>query len=134
MIRFLTSRFVAATALLVAATIAAFAQSLPVPSYWLNQRGSEMKLYSIDPQGNFLGIYINHAQGFACQGTPFALTGRATGANVTFRVVWQNAWQNCHSTTVWAGRVNGRSLPTDWVLSAPPSPPLFGKDLFTLQP
>ena len=134
MLRFLTSRFVAATALLVAATFAAFAQSLPVPSYWLNQRGSEMKLYSIDAQGNFIGVYINHAQGFGCQGTPFPLSGRATGANVTFKVVWQNAWQNCHSTTIWGGLVNGRLLPTEWVLAAPPSPPRFGKDLFTQQP
>jgi Avidin family len=134
MIRFVTSRFVATIALLAAATIAAFAQSLPVPSYWLNQRGSEMKLYAIDPQGNFLGVYINHAPGFACQGTPFPLSGHAIGALVTFTVVWTNPWQDCHSRTIWRGVVSGTSLPTKWLLLAPHSPPLFGLDLFTQQP
>jgi hypothetical protein len=134
MTSFVAARVTVTIALLVAATIAACAQSLPVPSYWLNQRGSEMKLYTIDGQGNFVGVYINHAQGFACQGTPFPLAGHASGAKVTFTVVWTNPWQNCHSTTIWHGIVNGRSLPTKWVLVAPPSPPLFGTDLFTQQP
>jgi Avidin family len=133
MIGFVTSRFVAAIALLAAGTIAVFAQSLPVPSYWLNQRGSEMKLYSIDPQGNFVGVYINHAQGFACQGTPFDLHGRASGKNVTFTVVWQNQWQNCHSRTVWSGFVSGNIIPTNWVLYRTNQPPLHGSDWFTLQ-
>jgi hypothetical protein len=134
MVGFVTSRFVAVIALLAAATITAFAQSLPVPSYWLNQRGSEMKLYSIDPQGNFVGVYINHAQGFDCQGTPFPLSGHARGATVTFTVVWTNPWQDCRSTTIWHGVVQGRSMPTKWVLLAPPKPPLYGTDIFTQQP
>jgi len=117
MIGFVASRCIAAVALLVATTITVFAQSFPVPSYWLNQRGSEMKLYAIDPQGNFTGVYINHAAGFACQGTPFPLAGHVSG-----------------TTTIWHGLAKGSTLPTNWVLLAPPSPPLYGADLFTLQP
>ena len=59
-------RFILALFLFSGASATAFAQSLPVPSYWLNQRGSEMKLYlTIPPSlGNFDGVYLNHATGF----------------------------------------------------------------------
>jgi Avidin family len=128
------SRLVTALLLVVAATVSVFAQSLPVPSYWTNQRQSQMKLYYMDPQGNFTGVYINNAQGFGCQGTPFALTGHAAGANVTFTVVWNNGIQNCNSTTIWRGVVTGQKLPTNWILISPHAPPQYGTDLFTQQP
>jgi len=35
-----------------------------------------MKLYNIDAQGRFLGVFINHAAGFSCQNTPYDLEGR----------------------------------------------------------
>jgi hypothetical protein len=48
-------RFVTALVLVVVTSVSALAQALPVPSYWLNQRGSEMKLFDIDPLGVFRG-------------------------------------------------------------------------------
>ena len=128
-------RFVTALLFLVAATVSAMAQSLPVPSYWQNQRGSYMKLYSMDAQGNFIGVYMNNAEGFKCRFSPFnppyKVTGRAHGANVRFKVVWDNGVQNCHSTTVWHGRVIGQTMPTSWVLYGPGIiPPMYGSDVF----
>ena len=49
-------RLVTAFVLLAAASIGAIAKACPVPSYWRNHRGSEMKIYSIDALGNFKGI------------------------------------------------------------------------------
>jgi len=118
---------------LLAANATAFAQSLPPWSVWQNQRGSFMKIFGIDPQGNFTGLYINNAPGFACQGLPgFALTGHTKGAAVAFRVAWNNGIQNCNSTTVWTGRFSGAKLPTTWVLFGP-NGTQRGADIFTQQ-
>jgi avidin family protein len=135
------SRFILALLLFVGASASAFAQSVPVPSYWLNQRGSEMKLYPTVPPwlGSFNGIYMNHAAGFKCQASPtnppYQLTGRARGAYVTFKVVWDNGVQNCNSTAVWHGRVVGKTIITHWILFGPGIvPPLRGVDVFQQQP
>ena len=98
-------------------TVAASAQALPVPSYWKNQRGSEMKIYSIDADGNFRGVYINHAVGYRCQNSPYDVVGRASGSRVVFKVVWKNWIEDCKSSTVWRGRVSGATIATRWVLT-----------------
>jgi hypothetical protein len=126
-------RFVLALVVLVTASVSAFAQSLPSWSYWTNQRGSVMKIFTVEPSGNFTGVYINNASGFGCQGPPgFALTGRSSGPNVTFTVVWNNGIQNCNSTTTWWGVLNGRVLPTTWILTSP-NGQQRGTDVFTQQ-
>ncbi len=131
-------RLVAALFLLTAATVSATAQNLPVPSYWLNQRGSQMKLYNIDAQGKFLGVFINHAAGSRCQNTTYDLEGRAWRDRVGFRVVWKNWVNDCKSTTVWHGRVSGHTIWTWWVLYVPRGnnmiPVFRGSDVFQLQP
>ena len=137
-------RLVVALFLLTVATVSATAQNLPVPSYWLNQRGSEMKLYNIDAQGKFLGVFINHAAGSSCQNTPYDqnipydLEGRAWRDRVGFAVVWNNWVKDCKSTTVWHGRVSGHTIWTWWVLYVPRGnnmiPVFRGSDVFQLQP
>jgi len=123
-----------ALALLVVSGVAAFAQGLPPWSIWTNQRGSLMKVFAIDGQGNFTGVYINNAQGFRCQGPPgFPLTGHTRGTAVTFTVVWNNGIQNCNSKTIWNGVVRGKVMPTKWVLISA-GPPQRGADLFTRLP
>jgi len=63
-------RFVTALLFVFATSVSAFAQSLPIPSGWLNQRGSIMKLYAITPSGDFTGVYFNNAAGFQCRYGP----------------------------------------------------------------
>jgi hypothetical protein len=93
-----------------------------------------MSLYTMDARGNFTGTYINHAAGFACQNTPYALTGHANGALLTFTVVWNNGIQNCNSKTVWSGRVAGNTMRTRWTLTGKGIPPMRGADTFQRQP
>jgi len=125
-------RLVTALSIVVATSVSAFAQSLPVPSYWRNQRGSEMKIYAIDAKGNFKGIYINHG-GPGCQNSPFNLAGKEkVGGHVTFIVVWTNFMQNCNSQTVWHGRIEGKTIGTRWEFDTYGNPPLSvrGSDIF----
>lgn len=131
-------RLVTALVFVVATSVSAFAQSLPVPSGWQNQRGSDMKLYSITPTGDFTGVYFNRAAGFSCQygpnnPVPYDVRGHASGAAVTFKVVWNNGIVNCNSTTVWTGTVQGRTLSTKWTLYRQGMPPLYGTDIFQQQ-
>jgi hypothetical protein len=124
-------RLFLALTLLVAAAVSASAQGLPVPSYWLNQRGSEMKLYAINPEGTFQGVFINHSSGFNCQGRPYALTGHEWGHRVVFAV----DFPDCNAKAVWFGRVLGNTIRTRWVLHvSDPFHVIRGYDLFTLQP
>jgi hypothetical protein len=131
-------RIVTALLFLVATTVGTLAQSLPVPSFWQNQRGSYMKLYSMDAQGHFIGVYMNNAEGFKCRYSPFnppyQVTGKAHGAKVRFTVVWDNGVQNCNSTTVWHGLLNGKTLATVWILTGKGMPPIFGRDVFQQLP
>jgi len=135
------ARFIVALLVFTGASVSAFAQSLPVPSYWLNQRGSELKVYPTTPPspGSFDGVYLNHAAGFKCQASPtnppYHVTGRIHGTHVTFKVIWNNGVEDCKSTTLWRGRVIGRTMTTHWILFGPAiSPPLRGVDIFQQQP
>jgi hypothetical protein len=129
----LMSRAVIALIVLAAASVSSFAQGMPSWSFWTNQRGSYMKIFNVEPSGKFTGLYVNNAPGYPCQGLPgFALNGRSTGSNVTFTVHWNNGIQNCNSTTTWTGVINGRSLPTSWILWGPHGIQR-GHDLFTQQ-
>ena len=86
-------RFVTAVLLLVIATVSASAQSLPLPSYWQNQRGSDLTINnSVTPcVGCFSGFFWNHAAGFQCQASPanpkpYDVKGFTQGPYLRFRV------------------------------------------------
>jgi hypothetical protein len=125
-------RLVTALLIVVATSASAFAQSLPVPSYWRSQRGSEMKIYTIDAQGIFKGIFVKHDGGLTCENTPFNLAGRAKGNHVAFTVVWINFAQNCNSQTFWHGRLEGKTIRARWELYSLGNVPLSvrGSDIF----
>ena len=131
-------RFVFTSLLLIAATISASAHGLPVPSYWLNQHGSETKLYSMHADGNFKGIFINHWAGTHCQNTPYDLWGRAIGHRVRFTVVWKNWAEDCRSKTFWYGRLIGTIIKSRWlIITHRPDGTIsktLGRDIFQLQP
>ena len=131
-------RAVIALLLLVSATLSTSAQYLPVASYWLNQHGSNMKLYSMDAAGNFKGVFMNHWAGTHCRNTPYDLRGRVVGHHIAFIVVWKNWAEDCHSRTLWHGEFVGTTLTTRWLLvTHNPNGTVSkvrGKDNFQLQP
>ncbi|RXG97182.1 avidin/streptavidin family protein [Bradyrhizobium vignae] len=108
----------------------AMAQGLPAPSYWKNERGSELFVWSAN-NGAIQGIFTNHAQGFACQGIPYPASGSVSPNGLYFVVTFAQ----CNSFTRWVGTIKGSQMPTSWTLSyvdnkGKPSK-LKGADIFT---
>ncbi|WP_091893964.1 avidin/streptavidin family protein [Bradyrhizobium sp. Rc2d] len=106
------------------------AQGLPAPSYWKNERGSELFVWSAN-SGSIQGTFTNHAQGFACQGIPYPASGAVRPTGLHFVVTFAQ----CNSFTQWVGKVNGPHMPTSWTLfyvdkNGKPSK-LKGADIFT---
>ncbi len=91
--------------------------TITAPSSWKNQRGSELKIATIDSSGAFNGEYINNAAGFDCQGVPFDVSGHNSGNDIAFSVTWKNATKNCGSITVWHGTLTGDTMNTTWELA-----------------
>ena len=71
-------------------------------STWTNESGSMMTL-EFGPGNAVSGSYINHAEGFNCQGTPYPLTDWVVGNFISFSVAWDNVYENCNSATAWSG-------------------------------
>ncbi|TYL75334.1 avidin/streptavidin family protein [Bradyrhizobium cytisi] len=106
------------------------AQGLSAPSYWKNERGSELFIWSAN-NGAIQGTFTNHAQGFACQGIPYPASG-AIGPTGLYFVV---TFAQCNSFTRWVGKTNGSQMPASWMLfyvdkNGKPSK-LKGADVFT---
>jgi hypothetical protein len=95
---------------------AAFGQSLPVGSTWVNDGGSEFTVDAVGPDGKITGTYVNKAAGFQCQEEPMAVIGWLDGDLVSFAVRWKNANKDCGSITSWTGYVAAGRLFTDWDL------------------
>ena len=64
-----------------------FAQGLSAPSYWKNERGSELLVWSVN-NGVIQGTFTNHAQGFQCQGLPYPASGAIKSTGLYFVVTF----------------------------------------------
>jgi hypothetical protein len=93
----------------------ASAQSLSVPSTWVNQRQSVLTVLFIDPSGKFQGTYVNNAAGTQCRGFPYGVEGNGNGPNVSFVVTFTP----CNTVTVWRGQVMGSTLTTAFEAAYP---------------
>ena len=93
--------------------------ALRAGSVWKNQSGSTITFTSVDPaSGQLSGIYINNAQGYSCQGTPYPVTGYIYETLLSWSVRWSNATEDCKSITGWTGYFDSASgtIKTDWML------------------
>lgn len=81
----------------------AWAQNLPAPSTWVNQRNSVLSITSVDSDMKIHGNYINNATGTECIGTPFDVSGKINRNSVRFAV----NFTGCDTVTVWRGRIIG---------------------------
>lgn len=92
------------------------AQGIEPGTTWVNDRGSELHIDSIDKDGHLAGTYINRAAGFQCQGTPYPVIGWVEGDEIGFSVRWKSADQDCQSITSWTGYYEAGRIVTDWDL------------------
>ena len=106
-------RIAAAAFLLLISTAASSAQGL-IPAIWQGQRGSLMKILTMDPAGNFAGVFISGPTG-PCPGVPYDAVGRIQGPRVVFQTS-RNWTSDCRITTVGTGRfISPTTVVTRWV-------------------
>jgi hypothetical protein len=124
-------RILLALVVLFGSQTLAFAQGMPAPSFWQNQRGSTLEVFSVDGLGSFQGQFVNQAAGFQCKGIPYPAAGSSKPVSVIFSV----NFVQCYSHTTWYGVIAGNKIRTNWVLLyLPPNGPpqkLQGTDVFT---
>jgi Avidin family len=89
----------------------ALADTLPAPSSWKNQRGSELDVWAVSG-GAIQGEFTNNAAGFECQGIPYPAVGHETASGFFFVVTFAK----CNSLTRWQGQVRGSQMFTKWKL------------------
>lgn len=94
-------------------------------SYWVNQEGSTMA-FTLRPTTRpdvllMDGTYVNNAEGFGCQGTPYPLSGvlYLGSMAMSFSVAWSNGYAVCSSVTGWTGYYSSddKTIRTDWNLA-----------------
>ncbi len=127
------SRALAALLLFAATTVAALAQTLPVPSRWSSQNHSYLEFDQMVNSAEFTGIYVDHNPRFACANVLKKMTGMVHGAKVTFTVEWWlDGAAQCGQTT-WTGHASGTTITAHWVHTVKGQPPTSGTDTFTRQ-
>jgi hypothetical protein len=106
-------RIVTALFILAVSAVTASAQGL-IPAIWQGQRGSLMKVLTMDPAGNFAGVFLSSPVG-PCPAVPYDIVGRIQGARVVFQTS-RNWTADCRVTTVGQGRfVSPTTVVTRWI-------------------
>ena len=107
-------RIVAAFFLLLVSVAGSLAQGLQ-PAVWQGQRGSVLKVLTVDPTtGNFAGVFLSSPVG-PCPAVPYDAVGRIQGPRVVFQTS-RNWTSDCRVTTVGSGRfVSPTTVVTRWI-------------------
>lgn len=106
-------RILAAVFVLLVSTAVSSAQAL-LPSVWQGQRGSLMKVLTVDPAGNFAGVFISSPAG-PCPAVPYDAVGRVLGSRLVFQTS-RNWALDCRVTTVGSGRfISPTTVATRWI-------------------
>jgi len=85
------------------------------PAVWQGQRGSVLKVLTVDPTtGNFAGVFLSSPVG-PCPAVPYDAVGRIQGPRVVFQTS-RNWTSDCRVTTVGSGRfVSPTTVVTRWI-------------------
>jgi hypothetical protein len=97
--------------LLIGFSGVAKADQLTAPSLWKNQRGSELRITSVNGT-SFRGTFTNFDPDFQCQGIPYPVTGISAGPQTSFTV----NFVKCRTVTKWNGNAMGLGMSVQWVL------------------
>jgi hypothetical protein len=124
-------RFITAALFVIAASVSASAQKLPpvgtpiplpVPSYWVSDRGAQLKIYASDDKA-LMGEIDQHFKAVlnsphappGCEYQTFEAPGEFFFPQIAFSVAWKNWSQDCPGQTIWEGvLVRHHSLWTSW--------------------
>ena|ERR1700733_9631105 len=150
-------RLITAVLLVIAASSNASAQKmppvgtpipLPVPSYWVSDRGAQLKIYASDDK-DFMGEVDQHYKAVfnsphappGCEYQTFEAPGEFVFPQIAFGVEWKNLTQDCHGRTIWDGiLVRHNQLWTNWVFLREGADGTLhntkwgGNEIFRLQP
>jgi hypothetical protein len=150
-------RFIAAALFVIAASSSGSAQKLPpvgtpiplpIPSYWVSDRGSQLKIYTSDDKA-FMGETDQHFKAVlnsphappGCEYQTFEAQGEFFFPQIALGVDWKNLSQDCRSQTIWEGvLVHHNRLWTSWSVMAKKADGSFGRvkasgnETFRLQP
>ena len=155
-------RLLASALLVIAASCNASAQQLPpgfphvgspiplpVPSFWISDRGAQLKIYASDDQPvmgqvdqHFKAVLNSPHAPPGCQYQTFETSvGEFFFPQIAMGVTWKNWNQDCHMQTIWEGvLVHHNSLWTSWSVTKQKADGSFGRirasgnETFHLQP
>ena len=99
-------RIIATTLLVLLGTASAAAQTITAPTTWINQRGSILKIDTIDPKGKITGWYTNKDPKTECRDTAYPIGGRTDGKAILF----VTAFPPCFTVTEWQGALSGPTM------------------------
>jgi hypothetical protein len=119
------------TAAVMAAGTAASAQKLPnvgspiplpIPSYWISDHGTQLKIYASDDKTvdgqidqHYRAVLNSPHAPPGCQYQTFEAPGEFFFPQIAFAVEWKNWTQDCHGRTIWNGiLVHHDTLWTGW--------------------
>jgi hypothetical protein len=120
-------------------TTQVWAEDLPVPSSWKNQRGSIVTFASKTATGELTGTFKNQFSQFPQCLDTFDLAGTTSGDQVKFVSTMKNQAVDCHDLVAWTGTLSNDTLKTAVELAeANPATGTIAKfssqDVFARQP
>jgi len=104
-------KFLLILGLLIGLSGIAKADQLEAPSLWKNQRGSELRITSVNGT-SFRGTFTNFDPSFQCVGIPYPVSGISAGPQASFTV----NFVKCRTVTKWRGDARGFGMSVQWVL------------------
>jgi Avidin family len=90
------------------------AQTLAAGTKWVNERGSELTITSIDTAtGALTGSYFTMAP-FPCKEIPHPVAGYVAADRIVFSVNWRSAKIDCQAATALSGILENGAIAMDW--------------------
>jgi hypothetical protein len=97
---------------------------LPVPSYWIGDHGTQLKIYASDDKSfgggidqHFKAVLNSPHSPPGCQYQTLEAAGEFYFPQIAMASEWSNWIQDCHAQTLWSGiLVHHNALWTNWAV------------------
>jgi hypothetical protein len=101
----------------LAAPLAAGAQSLKPQARWVNNHGSELVILSVGPDGSLTGTYSSSLPDYRCRNVAFPVVGWVDGERISYTMRAKSGSVDCGSVTSWTGYLHNGQLYAEWSLA-----------------